>query len=361
MEQPVLAADARYAPAQARLSGFARALAAEAKADLPLLTIILIYAGAVAAACWLLGRPHFYHPLIYMGAFVPALVMALLSWFVFIEVPSAIISDWRRPMRSFLTRARRHSAARIIAGLALIAAAWVFLGAFTSAKSLANDLVPFHADRLLADVDAALHLGVDPWRLIQPLMGHHGVTRVIQKLYLSGWAMLLMGFIVAAALSARLAHVRTRFFLTYFASWIVLGNLMAVLFMSGGPVYFGELTGDHARFADQMGYLAFSDGMAKSSYTLQHTLWELYSSGRVYIGTGISAFPSLHVAMVTLFALAAFEVDRRLGWAMTAFAAVIFLGSVHLAWHYAIDGYVSAAFVAAVWFGLRRLELRRAA
>ena len=46
---------------------------------------------------------------------------------------------------------------------------------------------------------------------------------------------------------------------------------------------------------------------------------------------------------------------------MTALTAVILMGSVHLAWHYAIDGYVSAAFVLSVWFGLKRLEIRRAA
>jgi hypothetical protein len=65
--------------------------------------------------------------------------------------------------------------------------------------------------------------------------------------------------------------------------------------------------------------------------------------------------------MTTLFALTAFHLDRRLGWAMSALAVVIFLGSVHLAWHYAIDGYASAAFVMAAWFGLARLKPRPAA
>jgi hypothetical protein len=38
------------------------------------------------------------------------------------------------------------------------------------------------------------------------------------------------------------------------------------------------------------------------------------------------------------------------GRALAAFAVVIFLGSVMLGWHYAIDGYVGAAGVAAIWW-----------
>ena len=56
--------------------------------------------------------------------------------------------------------------------------------------------------------------------------------------------------------------------------------------------------------------------------------------------------------MATLFALTAFQLDKRLGWAMVAFAVVIMLGSVHLGWHYAVDGYFSAVVVLALWFGV---------
>jgi hypothetical protein len=45
---------------------------------------------------------------------------------------------------------------------------------------------------------------------------------------------------------------------------------------------------------------------------------------------------------------------------MTALAVVTFLGSVHLAWHYAVDGYASAIFVTAAWFGVGRLTARPA-
>jgi hypothetical protein len=40
---------------------------------------------------------------------------------------------------------------------------------------------------------------------------------------------------------------------------------------------------------------------------------------------------------------------------MTLFAIVIFIGSIHLGWHYAIDGYASALATAAIWIAVGRL------
>ena len=37
------------------------------------------------------------------------------------------------------------------------------------------------------------------------------------------------------------------------------------------------------------------------------------------------------------------------GWLVAAYALVIQIGSVHLGWHYAIDGYVGAALALSIW------------
>ena len=50
-----------------------------------------------------------------------------------------------------------------------------------------------------------------------------------------------------------------------------------------------------------------------------------------------------------LIALTAWEADRRLGYAAIIYAILILVGSVHLGWHYAIDGYVSIAGMLAIW------------
>ena len=67
----------------------------------------------------------------------------------------------------------------------------------------------------------------------------------------------------------------------------------------------------------------------------------------------------MHVAIAVLFALW-LQTYRKLavttaGW---CYAAVIYLGSIHLGWHYASDGIISGLFVVGVWWGLGRFIYR---
>ena len=38
-----------------------------------------------------------------------------------------------------------------------------------------------------------------------------------------------------------------------------------------------------------------------------------------------------------------------LGWSLSLFAAAIMIGSVHLAWHYAVDGYLAVLMTWGIW------------
>jgi membrane-associated phospholipid phosphatase len=90
-------------------------------------------------------------------------------------------------------------------------------------------------------------------------------------------------------------------------------------------------------------------------------VWDEYRAGDLEAGSGSSAMPSMHVAMATLFALRGWRSGRTPGMALTGFAAVSFAGSVQLGWHYAVDGYMSAALMAALWHVVGRwTEPRRA-
>lgn len=73
--------------------------------------------------------------------------------------------------------------------------------------------------------------------------------------------------------------------------------------------------------------------------------------------TGISAFPSLHVAIPVLYCCVAIATGRRwlIGLAAT-FAVVIFLATIHLGWHYAIDGYAAALGTRLIWWLTGRVD-----
>jgi membrane-associated phospholipid phosphatase len=66
-------------------------------------------------------------------------------------------------------------------------------------------------------------------------------------------------------------------------------------------------------------------------------------------GGGISAFPSMHIATVTIYVMAA----RRTWWLLPAAVLwiSIFIGSAYFGFHYWIDGIVAALVSAGCWQG----------
>ena len=78
-------------------------------------------------------------------------------------------------------------------------------------------------------------------------------------------------------------------------------------------------------------------------------MWRSYATGEPGFVAGISAFPSMHVAISLWLFLAA----RTLVPRVVPFAAVYFLfvwvASVQLGWHYVADGLGAAVGMMALW------------
>jgi hypothetical protein len=233
----------------------------------------------------------------------------------------------------------------------------LFMAGFTSFKFLISSFQPFAVwDERLARLDQALH-GMDPWMLLEPFYSLHFLTFTINVLYYPVWFFVSLGSWIVVATGSH--PRRQQFLITFLLLWIVLGTVGGALMSSAGPILYDRSTGDPARFAGLLQHLtAANDSFPLIALIARDRLWEAHVTGMIDVGTGISAMPSLHVAIVTLCALFAWQCGRKLGWAMTAYAAVIFLASVHLGWHYAVDGYVSILATLAIWhavgYALRR-------
>ena len=177
------------------------------------------------------------------------------------------------------------------------------------------------------------------------------MTVWIDKFYYHGWFMVSTFMFIWMAWSSN-RIVRQRFYLTFLFSWTLGGTLLAVLFASAGPCYLGELYGGQFGYERLFLYLdEVHRGVELYALNGQAMLWENLKEESLLAGGGISAMPSMHVSMMTLCGLAAWQVNRLLGVVTALFAGIILVGSVHLGWHYAVDGYVSILLTWLLWRG----------
>ena len=236
-----------------------------------------------------------------------------------------------------------------------------FFGAtFTNLKVLIPVITPFAWDATFAEWDRILHGGYHPWQLLQPVLGYPYVTSLINAFY-NLWFILAYGVLCWQMATTARPRLRMQYLLTFVLVWVVIGNLAAVLLSSAGPVYYGRVTGLPDPFAPLMAYLHQANAAAPiPALGIQDMLWRLYQSRGVAVGGGISAMPSLHVAIAFSFVLLGRAIDRRLAIAFAVFAGLILIGSIHLGWHYAIDGYVAAAAAWLIWRGVGWLLDRQA-
>jgi hypothetical protein len=231
-----------------------------------------------------------------------------------------------------------------------------FMDAFRQWKVMIPLISPFRFDPLLHEIDQALHLGMLPGVVAERLLPGAMGVRVLDWLYHPAWHRVLF-FAITGCLWHSDRALRQRFLLAYVLVWSGLGTLAATLLASVGPCFYALLTGDAAPYGELLARLQLLHQSAPlSSVAAQEGLWRAYESGSYQVQVGISAMPSLHVAIAVLVALLARSVHPRLGLLGGLFAAVILFGSVRLGWHYAVDGYASAAGTLGLWWAAGRLN-----
>jgi hypothetical protein len=245
--------------------------------------------------------------------------------------------------------------ARLVSGLCLLMTFMIFQGTFTSIK---NGLVVwrhgFQYDKVQADIDAWMHFGVDPWHWLS-FAEVDFVRTALEWNYSILFFTSCFGGLFFVATSPLAVRVRTRFLFCFMFVWVILGNVLAGLFISAGPAFYGKATGDELRFAAQLQFLARGSRWPESAASYQEYLWVLHSLGQTGFGSGISAFPSVHVGLAIFNALFVWEYSRRLGILAFAYAGLIEASSVYLGWHYAIDGYAAALVTVLIYVAMRQM------
>lgn len=280
---------------------------------------------------------------------IQAFLLAYVSWRVFYimivqrphRLTRAILADFRNGL---------FNRDRLLTALPVVILMPVFFSLFTSAKNLIPVMHPFALDPALAEIDRIFHFGRHPWQWLQPVIGVAIVSSALSFFYKT-WFFSKFMVCMWQAFSLKRPRLREQFFLTFVASWIVNGVILAVLLSSAGPCYFGNVyPGLENPYEPLMSYLR----QANETYPIHEFfamdyLWNAYSERKTAIFSGISAMPSMHVAVAFMQALLGWRINRFAGWFFTLYLFIIMIGSVHLGWHYAIDGYLAIAVTGVLW------------
>ncbi len=237
--------------------------------------------------------------------------------------------------------------------LAMFAVVFIHSG-FTLLKNVMPFITPYFADPFLAKLDNTIHFGTDPW-VIAHWIGQYLPTDLMMYSYLTIWALPAVTLPIIIALTDDDKARTARTLILFFVAWGLIGNIMAFLGLSAGPVYYDRLLGTN-RFEGLTEALK-AVGMEKTGigYT-QQALWDIYTGKLAKFGSGISAFPSVHVAIATVAAIYATERSKLFLPLAIGFVLITFFFSVYTGYHYAVDGYVSILVVFGIWRLLKRRE-----
>ena len=312
--------------------------------DLPVLMLVgIIFAVCSTTLFWIGVNP--FRP----SSYLSNLVLYTICWGGFELYPFVrrlFIDRPESPFR-FLAQYAPSRLPILIHGLPLVIALVVFMPMFSAMKSAIPLFTQYTWDQTFIYADRVL-FGTDPWRILQPVLGHPIITSAISLAY-HGWFLLIYAGCTYFAAYVTDEALRRRFFLCFFGTWTICGIAMAIGFASVGPCFTYPLLGIHT-FDAQMEYLhRANDRFPILVLQVQARLLAWHQSGQHGLGRGITAMPSMHVALATLFWLAVRHVSKRAGYFFAVFLAVIFIGSVHLAYHYAVDGIVAAGVTIALW------------
>ena len=210
-------------------------------------------------------------------------------------------------------------------------AGYAYLGCFCLSLNLAMfgaikpqlaQLTPFVADPILAEADHYL-FGVDPWLLLT-WFGHPGLSAI----YHEGW-FLWLAFVSMYAVTREPSVAKDRALSSYFLIWSIFGPLVHLSMPAAGPIFFDELG-----LGDRFSAIPLSDSTQQTA----NYLWSGLVNREFNAGGGISAMPSIHLATMAWSSI----VLHRTRWfaSSVVFTGYIFLSSIALGWHYAVDGIV---------------------
>ena len=228
-----------------------------------------------------------------------------------------------------------------------VLALFPLLVGYTVFKNAITLIQPFGWDTTFSDLDRMIGFGRQPWEVLQPLLGHPLITTFLSYAYYV-WFFILFACLAGQGFSRRSSLLRMQFLLAMALAFFVGGCVLAVFFSSAGPCYFAHLNLGASPYDQQLAYLRGIGPHPLPSVLVQDALWNDFADGA--LRRGVSAMPSMHVIIALIIGLFGWRKGGVFAPVLPAFAFVIALASVHLAWHYACDSIAGIVLGSLFWY-----------
>jgi hypothetical protein len=160
--------------------------------------------------------------------------------------------------------------------------------AFLPLKYAIPGQVSFWLDSPLAAAERQL-FGTDPWRVADGLFGWALVP--VDRIY--GTWLAVQSLALFSVLLLPPSSQKTRALIAYSLAWFLLGVVAAVLCASAGPIFYDRLLGGH-QFAGLAERLSARAWMTRDE---SDAMWASFASKSPGLVSGMSAMPSMHVAI----------------------------------------------------------------
>ncbi|MFC0177230.1 phosphatase PAP2 family protein [Vibrio breoganii] len=230
---------------------------------------------------------------------------------------------------------------------------------YTSFKVLIPQINPFNYDLLFFNLDKYMHFGYSPWEITHSVLPNAILTVLINTIY-NIWFLVFWVFVCSVIFSLESIKLKLATISSFSMVWIINGSVLAVIFSSAGPCFFDSVVdisivpdyySDLMRTLTEQQNLLEKNGiwLEIRALMIQDYLWSAYTDQSTDFAAGISAFPSMHVSVAMLIWLITREYFPKLGKPALLFLVLIMVGSVHLGWHYAVDGYMSIVTTYVIW------------
>lgn len=231
--------------------------------------------------------------------------------------------------------------------LSVVLFLWINSSIACGMKSLINMNIPFYADPYLFYAEKFLHFGVTPTEFLYRWIVSPLVVDAAVFVY-SSWFAVGLSFLVMYIWGFPRKYGRERVILSFVLCWLINGTIFAGLFSSVGPIFLSEFFPNFTHHP----YQPYVDYMTQQSdffINAKEALLKMVLVPPFVEVNGISAMPSMHIAICALLYFVVREFWPRWAWCFLVFMIVTLVACLILLTHYAVDGYVAILTSWAIW------------